>query len=60
MLALTGTEKGKTVAGIYKIDGDRLVVCVRDAEHATKGRPEKFATTADGGLGLITLERVKK
>ena len=60
IVGLTGTGKGKTVAGIYKIDNGQLIVCMRDAEVAKKGRPEKFATAKDSGLGIITLERVKK
>ena len=60
IVGLTGTGKGKTVAGIYKIDNGQLIVCIRDTEQPKKGRPEKFATTNDSGLCVITFERIKK
>jgi uncharacterized protein (TIGR03067 family) len=60
LVGLEGPQKGKTVQGIYKLEKDRLVICLRDAEAAKKGRPEEFSTEAGSGLGLITLERVKE
>ena len=55
-----GPQKGKTMQGIFKFEKDRLVICMRDLEAAKKGRPKEFITEADGGLGMITLERVKE
>jgi uncharacterized protein (TIGR03067 family) len=55
-----GPEKGKTAHGIYKLEKDRLVICLRDAKTASKGRPQEFKTEAGSGLGMITLERAKE
>ena len=55
-----GPQKGKTMQGIFKFEKDRLVICLRGLEAAEKGRPKEFMTEADSGLGMITLERVKK
>ena len=55
-----GPTKGKTMLGIYKLEKDRLVVCLRDAKEADKGRPTEFSTEAGSGLGMVTLERAKK
>jgi uncharacterized protein (TIGR03067 family) len=60
LVALEGPSKGTKSQGIYKLEKDRLVICMRDAEAAKKGRPKEFSTEADSGLGLITLERVRK
>ncbi|MFL5339569.1 MAG: TIGR03067 domain-containing protein [Gemmataceae bacterium] len=59
LVAADGADKGKPVLGIYKLEKDSLVVCIR-SPGAKKGRPKEFATTANSGLGLITLERVKE
>lgn len=58
--ATTGVSKGKTVEGIYKLEKDRLILCLRGPEAAEKGRPKDFKTEADSGLGLMTLERIKE
>lgn len=57
LFSLEGAQKGKTMEGIYKLEGGTLTVCVRDVAAADKGRPEKFYTEADAGLGLIVLKR---
>jgi uncharacterized protein (TIGR03067 family) len=54
---LDGSDKGKTEAGIYELEGRRLRVCYRLLEKAEKGRPSKFATAPDSGLGIVTLEK---
>ena len=59
LVALEGPTKGMTIQGIYKLDQDRLVICLRDPEGAKKGRPKAFATEAGSDLHMITLERVK-
>jgi uncharacterized protein (TIGR03067 family) len=58
-VVLEGADKGKTIQGIFKFEKDRLVICLRDAEAAEKGRPKEFKTEANSGLGMMTLERVK-
>ena len=49
-----GPERGNTNLGIYEIEGDRWKLCL-----ATRGdaRPRKFATRADTGHALETLQR---
>lgn len=59
LVALEGATKGMKSEGIYKLEKDRLVICLRDSKAAKKGRPEKFETEKGSELGLITLERVK-
>ncbi|HEV3143482.1 MAG TPA: TIGR03067 domain-containing protein [Gemmataceae bacterium] len=60
LVVLEGPEKGKTVEGIYKLEKDRLVLCMRGPEVAEKGRPKEFKTDTDSGLGMMTLERIKE
>jgi uncharacterized protein (TIGR03067 family) len=60
LLGLEGPEKGRTIQGIFKLEKDQLVICLRGAEAAKKGRPKEFMTEPDSGLGMITLERVKE
>jgi uncharacterized protein (TIGR03067 family) len=49
-----GPPQGLTNRGIYKLDGDTWTICL-----ATRGdaRPKRFATRADSGIALETLER---
>ncbi|HLW68652.1 MAG TPA: TIGR03067 domain-containing protein [Gemmataceae bacterium] len=61
LVALTGKDKGKTIEGIYKLEKDRLMICMRGPEAAEKGRPKEFSSgDAGSGLGIMTLERVKE
>jgi uncharacterized protein (TIGR03067 family) len=60
LVGLDGPQKGKKIQGIYKFEKNRLVICLRGPEAPEKGRPKKFMTEADSGLGMITLERVKE
>lgn len=54
-----GPAKGKRLPfAIYRLDGDKLMICI-DKEGETGKRPREFKTTAGDGLGLVTLERVK-
>lgn len=57
LIAQEGAKKGADL-GIYKLEGGRLTVCVRSDMAKGKGRPAEFDGGA--GLGMITLERVKK
>jgi uncharacterized protein (TIGR03067 family) len=51
-----GPEKGNRNLGIYKLEGDAWTICLN-----TRGgeRPRQFATQADTGVALETLERVR-
>jgi RNA polymerase sigma factor (sigma-70 family) len=48
------TEKGKTFRGIYKLDGDTLILCMNGPEME---RPKEFKTEAGTQVMLITLKR---
>jgi len=52
-----GDEKGTMMEGIYKLDGDKLQICVKILG---KDRPGEFATKAGSRLVLATLERAKQ
>jgi uncharacterized protein (TIGR03067 family) len=51
-----GPEKGKTIAGIYELEGDTYKVCI-----GMKGtdRPTAFESKAGSGVGLEVLHREK-
>jgi uncharacterized protein (TIGR03067 family) len=51
---LDGPEKGKTELGIYKFDGEKLVMAVNDAGMA---RPTAFATKEGTKISVITLKK---
>ena len=54
LLFTAGPPEGTRNRGIYTLDGDTWTICL-----ATRGdsRPRRFATKADSGLALETLER---
>lgn len=52
------TDKNKTtMAGIYRIDGDRWEVCFADPGEA---RPTEFKSSADGKTSVMMLKRKEK
>jgi uncharacterized protein (TIGR03067 family) len=51
-----GTDKGKTMLGIYKLEGDMLTFCV--AQPGTD-RPREFGSKPKSNIGLIVLRRDK-
>jgi uncharacterized protein (TIGR03067 family) len=55
-----GPAKGKRLpCAIYKLEGDKLMICLGKEGQGGK-RPSEFKTAAGDGFALITLERVKK
>jgi uncharacterized protein (TIGR03067 family) len=52
-----GPEKGKTMLGIYELEGDTYKVCF---SLGGKNRPTEFATKAGTNLVLETLKREKR
>jgi uncharacterized protein (TIGR03067 family) len=52
-----GPDAGKTVKGIYELDGDSCKVCINLGDQL---RPTEFASKAGSGLALEQLKRVKK
>jgi uncharacterized protein (TIGR03067 family) len=50
-----GPDKGKTLLGIYRLDGDRLMMCF--AEPGQKNRPASFVTKKGAGLRMYVLKR---
>jgi uncharacterized protein (TIGR03067 family) len=58
-LEITGGNcAGNTQLGIYKFDGEKLVLCL--AWPGDKDRPTEFKSTAEPRTILITLKREKK
>lgn len=56
MVSLDGQEAGEKAQCIYKIEKDRLTICLPDDP---KKRPKEFKAGQDDGTLLITLERTK-
>lgn len=57
--SLDGQEKDQTAACIYKLEKDRLTICIPYFTNDPSKRPAEFKAGADDGLMLITLEKVK-
>jgi uncharacterized protein (TIGR03067 family) len=54
IMPLTGSDKGKTIRGIYSLEGDTLKVC---ANHNGDARPTEFKGGKD--IVLFTMKREK-
>jgi uncharacterized protein (TIGR03067 family) len=52
-----GPSKGKTVKGIYTVDGDKITFCYAAID---KKRPNTFSSKGDDGRTLYVLSRVKE
>ena len=57
--SLDGQEKDQTAACIYKVEKDRLTICMPYSTTEVDKRPKEFKTKDGDGLMLIVLERVK-
>lgn len=53
-----GQDKGKNQVGIYKIDGDKITICL--AAPGAPDRPTEFKSTEDNGFILATVKKAKK
>lgn len=53
-----GDSKGKTVAGIYRFDGNDLKICMPNTD--SQDRPKEFKSVKDSDLILMSLTPVKK
>jgi uncharacterized protein (TIGR03067 family) len=51
-----GPDKGKTIRGIYELDGDTLRTCVSPPGEE---RPSEFAAKADTDFMLFVYKRAK-
>jgi uncharacterized protein (TIGR03067 family) len=56
MKPIKGPKKGRTIAGIYLLEGDNLKICAPDVSGKA---PKEFATAADADLILMGLRREK-
>jgi uncharacterized protein (TIGR03067 family) len=55
----SGPQKGKKQYGVYKLEGDKLTVCMTAPGAAETDRPESFSTK-DNACVLFVFERAKK
>ena len=53
----SGDDKGKMLAGIWKLEGDKLSICVPEPG---KERPKSFAAKEGTGHTLLVFEKMKK
>lgn len=51
-------DKGKTMRGIYKVEGNKLTLCAAPPGRAAKDRPTTFATKGTDNV-LFVFERAK-
>jgi uncharacterized protein (TIGR03067 family) len=55
----SGNDKGKRQYGVYKLEGDRLTICVTPPGADENTRPKDFATKGTPYV-LIVMERLKE
>jgi uncharacterized protein (TIGR03067 family) len=53
-----GPQKGRVDRAIYKIEGDKLTICIQTNKDAP--RPREFRSPVGSELWLVTLERTKE
>jgi uncharacterized protein (TIGR03067 family) len=54
-----GPGKGETVECIYKIEGERLTICLPGGKGGSPGRPRPEEFSGGESMSLVVLERVK-
>ncbi|MBO0699475.1 MAG: sigma-70 family RNA polymerase sigma factor, partial [Zavarzinella sp.] len=52
--------KRARLSGIYKFEGDRLVMCIPEGEVSSLLRPTEFKGDGEGGLYVLTYKRAAK
>ena len=57
IVKVEGAKKEKTLLGIYKLEGERLTICLRDEKATDKGRPTEFSAEKGSELGIFMLEK---
>lgn len=57
--SLDGQEKDTTTAAIYKLEKDRLTICMPYFSNDRSKRPTEFKVGADDGHMVIALERIR-
>lgn len=55
---IEGSEATQSLEGIYKLEGDKLTICVSIGE-GVRVRPTEFTGKQDSGCALVVLERIK-
>ncbi len=50
--------KDEKLVGIFKVDGDTLIICAVESDKAAN-RPKEFKTTADNKAMIMTLKKKK-
>lgn len=60
LIAIDGSDQGKTGAGIYSLNNGRLRLCVNLFGKDTTQRPTEFKTQSGDGVVFATLEREKR
>jgi uncharacterized protein (TIGR03067 family) len=60
IVPLDGPLAGKTIAGIYSLDKEMLMICLPDAAKAPDQRPQAFKTGEGNGQFLLKLRRKPK
>lgn len=56
LVYLGGPHEGKTLLGIYRLEGDTLTVCMPTKPEITQ-RPTKFECNKGSGLGLFVVKK---
>jgi RNA polymerase sigma-70 factor (ECF subfamily) len=59
LTSLDGQEKGQTAACIYKLEKDKLTLCIPYFVKDPTIRPKEFKAGEDDGIMVLVLERVK-
>jgi uncharacterized protein (TIGR03067 family) len=57
IVPVEGSERGKTIKGIFSVTGEELKLCIPNAEDGA--RPKEFVSKAGTRVGLVTLKRKK-